>query len=53
LAVDDPEVLEAKCLEVYTSAVLEAFPSYFESPYNVADFEQVVGCKLLEVISPD
>lgn len=50
LASDDPDVLEAKCVEAYARVLLEAFPSYFDSPYNVVEFEQVVGCKLTESI---
>lgn len=45
LASDDPAVIESKCIESYVRAVLLVDPTYFENPYNIGEFERVVGGK--------
>ena len=45
LISDDPSVIEERCIEVYAQTVLRADPAYFESTYNVNEFERIVGSK--------
>jgi hypothetical protein len=41
----DPEVIESKCIEAYTRAVLLTDPDFFDDPEKLLEFERVVGSK--------